>query len=341
VVHSPLEERSLILVSTFRRYRTLTLLSAALTGMCLSASLALGQEAPKPVAAPAPAPAAAEPAAAAPNSGKISFAAGTDVVTQYFFRGLAQENQDLIVQPYASLTFKFYEGDGPVNNILVTVGTWNSLHQGPTGIDGSPAGSPEVWYESDFYTTVSTTLFDDWTASATYTAYMSPNSSYNTIQEIAVGLAYNDKELLGAFAVNPSILAAFEIDDQADAGNSLFALPNMSEGIYFQVGIKPGFTLIESKDYPVAVGFPIVVGLSLDDYYEDASGDDEAFGYVDAGIELSVPLAFIPSDYGAWTFTAGPHFIFLGENTQDYSTPNPNNGDDFAIWGKFSISMSY
>lgn len=320
-----------------RRYSTLKLLGAV-AAMCLGASVAMAQDAPKP-AAPAP----AAPAPADPNTGKISLTAGVDFVTHYFFRGLAQENQGFIMQPYAGLTFNLFESDGPVNNISFTFGTWNSLHSGPTGADSTnPAlGSPDLWYESDFYAGLSSTLLEDWTASVTYTAYMSPNSSFNSIQEIAAGLGYNDKKLLGDFALNPSILVAFEVQDEADTGNSLFGLPDTDEGVYFQLGLKPSFTLIESEDFPVSLAIPVTLGLSLDDYYEDGSGEDETFGYVDVGFDFSIPLAFIPSDYGSWSLTAGPHLIWMGQNSQEFATPNPTNGDDFAVWGKLGISVTY
>ena len=47
---------------------------------------------------------------------------------------------------------------------------------------------------------------------------MSPNDSFQTVQEAAVSAAYNDSKLLGPFALNPNALLAFEVKGQADAG---------------------------------------------------------------------------------------------------------------------------
>lgn len=48
---------------------------------------------------------------AGPNTGKLSFSAGVDFTTQYFFRGILQENQDFIAQPFGEITATLYEGD--------------------------------------------------------------------------------------------------------------------------------------------------------------------------------------------------------------------------------------
>lgn len=303
-------------------------------------------DAPAAAAAPAeaPAPAAEAPAVEPVNKGKVSLSLGVDFVTEYFFRGIAQENQGIIVQPYATVGFKVFEAEkGPINGVTLSIGTWNSFHSGPTGAEGVGKSSPDAWYESDFLANVSVNLFKDWTWGLGYTAYASPNDSYNTVQEVSTSISYNDAELLGKFAMTPTFMVAFETEDEADAGNSMFGAPgHTSSGIYAQLNLTPGFTVIESKDYPIGVKFPMTLGVSLDDYYEDGNPDnsDCGFGFFDVGIEFNVPLSFIPKDYGSWTFTAGPHFIWLGQNAQDLAK-GVNGGNEFDVWGRFSITMAY
>ncbi|MEE8283085.1 MAG: hypothetical protein V3R47_06175 [candidate division NC10 bacterium] len=264
---------------------------------------------------------------AGPNTGKLSFSAGVDFTTQYFFRGILQENQDFIAQPFGEITATLYEGSEGLNSVSTTVGIWNSLHSGPTGADGETQ-DPTIWYEADFYGGLNFGLFDNWDAGILYTAYTSPNDSFATIQEIAFSVGYDDSALLGAFALSPHVLWAIEVQGQAEGGTD--------KGVYMELGIEPGFTLVESENYPVSLAFPVTVGLSLDDYYEDATGDDDTFGYFNGGIVASMPLGFMPADFGAWEVYVGVNFLVLGDNLEAV-----NNGDSFETIGTVGISMTY
>lgn len=88
---------------------------------------------PPPTAPAAPAP----PAPAGPNTGRISLSAGIDVPTDYYFRGIVQETEGYILQPYGDVTVKLVERAGPMSNLGFTLGLWNSLHGGPTGVEGA------------------------------------------------------------------------------------------------------------------------------------------------------------------------------------------------------------
>ena len=72
---------------------------------------------------------------------------------------------------------------------------------------------------------------------------------------------------------------AIELSGQADGG--------LGEGVYVELGVEPGLHL---EGTPVSLSFPLTVGLSLSDYYEEAPGNDDVFGYVDLGLVASVPL---------------------------------------------------
>lgn len=264
-----------------------------------------------------------------PNTGRIALNAGVDVPSRYYFRGILQEKEDYIVQPFADVTFKLYEDkEGPISALNLTVGVWNSLHGGPTGEDGTATVDPKVWYEADFFSTLSLTLFEDFTTAVTYTAYMSPNDSFPTVQEMSVTLSYNDSKLLGAFALNPTVLLAFETKNQADLG--------AHKGALLQLGIAPGLTLFEGSSYPVALSFPIAVGLSLYDYYEFGTGNDDTFGVFSAGLKASIPLKFIPAAFGNWQARASVLWYHFGDNTTAV-----NRGDRDTVVGLVGLSFSY
>ena len=265
-----------------------------------------------------------------PNQGKLSFSAGVDVTSAYFFRGIIQEDQGLITQPWLDATIQL-----PDDSTL-TFGIWNSFHDKQTGAAAAGTG-PDWWYEADLYISWATALSDTVGFDVTYTAYTSPNDAFGTISEFAFGLSHDDSanwegtEL--ASGLQPSVLLAVETDGQADGGTN--------EGVYLQLAIEPSITLIDSQDYPVTLTIPVTLGLSLGDYYEDPTSpggsDDSHFGYLDIGAVLSMPISAIPADYGQWEASLGLHYLMLSEATE---AANANaDGDEFIF--TFGISMGY
>jgi hypothetical protein len=280
---------------------------------------------PAPAVPPTAAPPAPEPKG--PNTGRVSLTVGVDWTTDYYFRGIVQETEDAIIQPYGELSFKLLENLGPLTALTLTGGVWNSLHWGPTGESGMRA-DPEVWYELDFYGKLLATLFEDFTTGVIYTAYTSPNDSFETYQEVAFSLAYNDSKLLGPFALNPNLLIAFETKGQADAGRH--------RGVYLQAGIAPSYTLWDKGTYPVTLALPVTLGLSLSEYYEFGRFKDKTFGYLSVGGTVSVPLAFIPADFGKWQVKGGVQWLHLGDNLKAV-----NSGDRNEVIGTVGIAFTY
>ena len=284
---------------------------------------------------------AAEGDAADPNTGAISVGGGVDFVTQYWFRGIAQENQEVIAQPWVELGINLYESEGVFSSVDFNVGIWNSLDSGPSG---TGAGG-RMWSEADFCTGLSASV-SDFTVSVIYTAYYSPNTVFATTQEIALKFEYDDSGLwenlgvnfLGFSGLAPYALIAFEFDGGADGISG--------EGVYLELGIAPGFELAFVENYPITITFPVTLGLSLSDYYQAPNAttgliEDDAFGYVTFGVEAGVPLAFIPSRYGEWEFHAGVYVIVLGSNVKNAANGVVTNGDSAEVFAKFGFSFSY
>ena len=249
------------------------------------------------------------------NNGAVSFALGADVVTQYYFRGIEQEDSGLILQPYAEASFEI------TDDISYYLGTWQSLHSKQTG----STGGADIWYESDFYTGVSLGMFDPIGLDVSYVGYYAPNGAFDSIHELDFVVSYDDSELMGDYAFGPYALLAIEIDDEGG-----------SEDIYLELGGELAFNIVDSEDYPVDLSIPVYVGLSLDDYYTDAGGDNEFFGYGAIGASLGVPLPFIPEDYGSWSASAGLTALFLNDDANLNDT-----GDDLELIGSVGISMEY
>ncbi len=269
------------------------------------------------------------------NNGKISLDVSADVVTEYWFRGIGQENQGFILQPGASLTFNLYENDD--FSLDGYFGTWNSFHD--------HASTSSKWYEADGFMGLSAGLPANFGADLSYIYLYDPANGATFAEEFDLAISYDDagimEELGCPLSFSPYILFAVEVDSSgggSDGGNEL--------GSYMEFGIAPSFVLVESIDYPVTLSIPMTVGLSLDNYYEaDTNGDgileDETFGYFDIGADLSMPLAFMPPEYGQWEIYAGVHCLVLGDTTEQLSMDLGTGDDDYSVYGVFGIAMSY
>ncbi len=281
------------------------------------------------------------------NNGRISVSAGVDFVTQYWFRGLAQENESYIAQPWIELGVNLFSDDNAefLNSVDIHVGIWNSFHGGPSG-DGAASGSgitdPMAWYEADWYAGIGFTLMEKLSVGVGWTTYTSPNDAFTSTDEIALSFGYDDSGLWGdgflASGLQPSFTVAFEYDGGADAG--------VNEGTYFELAFSPSWELT-GGEYAVSLTVPMTFGFGSD-YYEglDSSGtlQDDAFGYFDVGADFSIPLAFIPSDFGSWSFTAGVHLLVLGDTASDIAGPlnfGVTGGENVEVYGIFGISMEY
>lgn len=257
---------------------------------------------------------------------------GVNVVSQYVSRGVIFENQGGIIQPYADLYFKLYEGEGFLNKVSLNLGIWNSFHSRKTDAglyEGKPFGSSTQynsstgsWYEFDFTAGVSITFAKNFTFTPSYYTFLSPNDGFSTFQGLNLKLAYDTTDLIG-FNLGLYGQVLFELENKAGTGSD--------EGVYYEVGIAPSIPV-----GPVTVSFPITAGFGSNDFYGSAhtknvyvDGEfagtettisNETFGFVSAGVSVSYPLAFIPECYGTWTVNAGYTYFYLGDGTSDFNT---------------------
>jgi hypothetical protein len=258
-----------------------------------------------------------------PNPGRMTFTAGLDFANAYMFRGLRQEDTELVMWPFVEGAANLYSSDEGIKSVTAHIGSWNSLHTGATGSDGI---SGKMWYESDLYGTLSVAFGPDIAVGATYTAYMSPNNAFHTVKEIAFKVAVDDNDTFSDAGFNPYALIAFELDTlpgirQADAGQRA--------GTYLEFGVAPGWT-----DPAVTIAFPIKVGLSLKDYYELAAVD-QRFGFLSLAAIASVPLG-TNSDFGSWNVHGGVEFLSLGNTPEAF-----NGGDQTKFVMSVGIGVAY
>jgi hypothetical protein len=208
----------------------------------------------------------------------------------------------------------------------VYLATWNSFHGQATGAQTN-GDFTEYWYESDLiggFTITSGKL----ALSTQYVFLTSPSDAFETVQELDFTLTYDDSELLGKFALHPYALLAIETGADASDG------ADSDTGTYLELGIAPGFSFDVGKT-KVGLTFPASIGLSLHDYYQNAAGEDDTFGFVQVGVKASIPLP-IAARYGIWTLNAGLAGMYLGEQTASY-----NHGDHDQLIGTLGVQVNF
>ena len=263
-----------------------------------------------------------------PNSGRISLLLGADWASAYYFRGIAGvQNGGSNVQPYAEVGFKLLEDEGPLTALVFAPGLWNNFQYGDDGRLVEPS-DPRFWFESDLYLKLSATWWEALTTSVTYTYYTSPNDSFPTFADVGLNVALNDAKWLGDFALNPSLLVAFETKGEAlPSGNG-------KKGIYMGLGLAPGYTFFTDSSTPMTVSLPMTAGFSLKDYYTVNGG--QTFGYFSGGPLFTTQLKFIPPEYGTWALKAGVQLLWLNSNLETVNT-----GDSFVPVGSIGLAMTY
>lgn len=257
-----------------------------------------------------------------------------DYVTNYFFRGYEQQVSDegITIQPGASLTIPV------VDDITATVGTWGSIQS-----ETSTSNQRHSWYEQDVYGSLDAT-FGDFSASIGMTLYTYPSATStavgqrSSVIEAFASLGFDDSEYLGDFAFSPYVMVATEIND------SNVNLATGQEATYLEVG--GAFSLDSLTEGTFAEVWtwevPITVGLSLDDYYNDASGAEEFFGYASIGLAGSVPLSeYLGTDewVGAWDLTLGLTAVFANGDIDAQLTDN--GGRELQVIGQVGIAREW
>ena len=230
--------------------------------------------------------------APAANTGAVKLTTGIDVPSVYYFRGIRQESDvKFTSQPYGDMGITLMTADAGVKSATVNFGVWNSLHTGSSGSDVSGQSSH---YEEDFYAGL-TLGFTPLNFTTKYIAYTSPNGLWGPVKELDLTFAGTQK-----FA--PYATLAFELGDKSADGGS-------NKGSYLELGAGPNWPLGKAT-----FTIPVLVGISMKDYYEGPTGD-EKFGFFDIGGLITLPLSGVPAKYGAWNVHFRADYLRLGNST--------------------------
>ena len=257
-----------------------------------------------------------------PNTGAVSVTWTNTIVTQYVFRGQLVENDGLIYQPDLLVNFALYEGDGLIQSLDAYMEIWNSIHSAGTNRDATNTNKP--WFETDYILGASMGLPEGFALDTFVVFYTYPNEGSSAVTELDIKLGYDDADMMagmGLPAMNPYVLFANELQDAGGGDNS-----------YWEIGLAPSFTVVESEDAPITLTVPVRFGLSDGDYY---SGTDDVWGFASVGLDFSMPVTCIPAEYGAWDASAGVVFVFANDEIQT------SGQEDVEVVGEFALTMSY
>ncbi len=234
---------------------------------------------------------AGAPLAAAADESRFSGIAQLDLTNAYIFRGIMQEKEGLIAQPWGEVYANLYSSDdGLIRDVTAGLGVWLSIHSEET----FATSGPESIYEADYYPLVSIDLAGGFNLLTTYYFYDSPNGAWDdAAEELNFRLSYDDSESLG---LAPWVNLAIETHSTS------FGL---SSGSGVQFGVEP--TLYEADAFSVSASAEI--GLAIDDYYEGI-GQEQTFGYANLGVGVGVPIT------DTWSANAGFKYFIFGDDLE-------------------------
>lgn len=246
-------------------------------------------------------------------------------------RGLNVENQGLVFQPLLLSFWSLYSNkDAFLNDITLTAGMWSSFHSEKSGAD------PGHWNEWDPIAGLSFGLGEYVKFETNYTAFKSMVDSYPTSHHMELKLKLDDSKWLGAFALNPYVAYWQELENKATV---TFDPSQSDESYYFTLGVNPSLKLGAVK-----LEFPTYVNLVGDDFYQqyDGSGGGSGFGVFGTEIKASIPLTFIPKEYGFWTAYAGVKYYHLDndgllDGNEVLGAQSDRDEDLFQFHGGLSI----
>lgn len=206
-------------------------------------------------------------------------------------------------------------------------GTWWDVNDNAPPSIGGDLQEVDVWIGTAYD-------WENFTFSTTYQAWLYGGGT-EQIFDLAIG--YDDTEFWGdsgMVALNPSILFHKRL-----SSTNITSPPSGTEnGWVIVLGIEPSFTVLESEDYPVTLSIPVALGLFLEDGFHGTKSDgtttDAGFGYVSIGATASVPLSFIPSQYGEWSLNANVTYWF----TDDDTIANP---DESFLTGMLGLTLTF
>lgn len=256
---------------------------------------------------------------------QIGFSAGIDYNTHFISYGLdvwaqgAEWGGRDTLNPWAELAIG-------IGDFTIVTGLWADIN------DNAPPSLGGDIQEIDWWIGVSYSL-DEFSFGVTYQAWAYAGGTEKILD---LSFSYDDSALWGesGFALSPGIVLHKRL-----SSSNIGTVPGGDENGWVVVfGIEPGFTLIDSESYPVDISIPVSIGLFTEDGFHglDTSGAvaDTGFGFISVGLFASMPLTFVPAEYGSWSVSAGITYYHTNEDV----IANPD--EDF-VTGTIGFALDF
>ncbi len=228
----------------------------------------------------------------------LSSTASIKFLNQRNARAMVLEDQGLIVQGSLGLSLKVS------HNVSIITGVWTDIHSFHPGPNAASFGAGtrdtglDAFYEFDWWIGLSAKV-GNLNVTAYYEEFLNPADDLASqtggfeSEHVQVVLTWDGlgDDLIEKVDLKPYVRFLIEADGKVG--------PGPEQGVYIELGVAPSFLISQTRNTPITLTTPVIVGLGADNFYED----DEVFGYVTIGAHASVP--FRPVLEGQWTLTAG------------------------------------
>ena len=107
--------------------------------------------------------------------------------------------------------------------------------------------------------------------------------------------------------------------------------------MFAELSVAPSLTTLGSEAYPVTLSTPLALGVGFADYY---GPNTDNTGYASFGLAASMPLAFMPADFGSWSISGGIDLLLRDGVIADRGEPFDNE-DNFVPLASVRVGFAY
>jgi hypothetical protein len=247
------------------------------------------------------------------NNGALTGSFGLNIASAYYNRGVLQNRSGLNYQPYANLRINAFEGDGPISRVDFHLGTWFNLSESNTRMRNR-----RLWSEIDVLPGVSVKIGNLTITETFHVAIFPANTAVNNFRGLETRVALDDKDALGAFALNPTFTHLASLGGGAGFGMG-------AGGHYWHFGVSPGVSV-----GPVRISVPAGIGFGSGEFYRTGN-NGYAFSSVGLASEIKLPF---DTESGRWTMNASITFY-------DFSRGNTGNPSVHDAVGRVGLGVSF
>jgi hypothetical protein len=196
---------------------------------------------------------------------------------------------------------EFYPGDGWLNGVPFGLSPFVQSVSGQDGLRLTDLSGS--WYRPQIQSAVDRNVTQNFMVGTSYDPAQTFDAP-NAFVAFAFGSRARPDDFLrpGVSAVPPASVWASTIENYSENGGS-----------HFEAGMNAQFVFRRHSRYPVTVTLPANVSVGDDPYYIS-----HRFGYISGGVNVRIPLPFIPSRYGKWSAQTSADVCYFGSTAAEF-----------------------